>query len=41
MFDENICATDELIREKAEGIIQNLNQDKPENEKINISLSNG
>ena len=40
MFDENTCVTDELIREKAKRIIQNLNQNKPENEKMNMNLSN-
>ena len=41
MFAENICVTDDLIREKAERVIENLNQSKPEKEKIDINLSNG
>ena len=41
MYDENVCVTDDLIREKAKRIIDELNQSKAENEKVEMNLSNG
>lgn len=41
MYDEHICVTDELIREKAKRSFEQLNQDKSENEKMGMNFSNG
>ena len=41
MYDENICVTDGLIREKAKRILDNLNENRAENERMEMNLSNG
>ena len=41
MFEKSIFGTDDLIWEKAEGIIESLIINNSENEKIEINLSNG
>ena len=41
IYGENICVTDELIQGEAKRILEILNQNKPENNKMEMNFSNG
>ena len=41
IYGENICVTDELIQGKAKRILEILNQNKPENKKMEMNFSIG
>ena len=41
MYNKNISVTDELIREKTKRILKEFNQNKSENEKIEMNFCNG